>query len=40
MSTTAVGVAAIIIIAAAITLCYALEGKAHPELEDHDWYRG
>lgn len=40
MSTTAVGIAAILILAAAIALCYIGEGRAYPDLEDHDWYRG
>lgn len=35
-----VGVAAILVLFAALVLCYVGEGRLHPELEDHDWYRG
>lgn len=39
MSVAAVGIIAILTLAAAIAICYIGEGQAHPELEDHDWYR-
>ena len=38
--TAAVGITAILTLAAAITICYITEGHGNPELEDHDWYRG
>lgn len=40
MNTAAVGISAILTLAAAIIICYISEGRAHHELEDHDWYRG
>lgn len=40
MSVIAVGAATLLIFAAALILCYITEGRTHPELEDHDWYRG
>lgn len=35
-----VGAVAILVLLAALTLCYVGEGRTHPELEDADWYRG
>lgn len=36
----AVGVTMILVLFAALVLCYVGEGRTHPELEDADWYRG
>lgn len=35
-----VGVIMILVLAAALALCYVGEGRTHPELEGSDWYRG
>lgn len=35
-----VGIVAILVLAAALVLCYVGEGRTHPELESADWYRG
>ena len=40
MGSAVVGVVAILTLIAALVLCYVGEGRLHPELEDHDWYRG
>lgn len=40
MSTVVIGITAILALFAALVLCYVGEGRTHPELEDHDWYRG
>lgn len=40
MGTGVVGITAILVLFAALVLCYVGEGRTHPELEDRDWYRG
>ena len=35
-----VGIVAILVLFAALALCYVGEGRTHPELESGDWYRG
>ena len=40
MGTAVIGITAILALFAALALCYVGEGRRHPELEDHDWYRG
>lgn len=40
MGVVVIGATAILVLAAALVLCYVGEGRTHPELEDHDWYRG
>lgn len=40
MSTVVVGIITILALFTALVLCYVGEGRTHPELEDHDWYRG
>lgn len=35
-----IGTAAILVLFAALVVCYVGEGRTHPELEDADWYRG
>ena len=35
-----VGVVAILVLLAALIVCYVGEGRTHPELENADWYRG
>lgn len=40
MGAAVVGIAAILVLFAALVLCYVGEGRTHPELEADDWYRG
>lgn len=40
MGTAVVGAALILALFIALALCYVGEGRLHPELEDHGWYRG
>ena len=40
MGVVVIGTTAILALFAALVLCYVGEGRTHPELEGHAWYRG
>lgn len=40
MGAAVFGVVMVLALVFALVLCYVGEGRLHPELEDHDWYRG
>lgn len=40
MGTVVIGIITILALFAALALCYVGEGRTHPELKGHDWYRG